>query len=175
MPRNPRSSNPIPASPPPPPFAGEVDETGLKPGSSGEVPRTRRAAFLDALAQGHSPTVAARRARIAKTTLYRWRDRDPDFAKAWDLAIDQHGGDWYEDRLRDKAAQGDTRAIVVGLQMRGRYKDGRPGFTKKPNGTLHIIIERYQPPAQPDALGRPWAPGNAGGTPETGAGHTPTS
>lgn len=54
------------------------------------VPLTkqRREAFLVALASGLSVTSAAALAGVARRTVYRHRERDSDFAQAWEDAVE---------------------------------------------------------------------------------------
>ena len=54
-------------------------------GSGDKEPRakTRKEKFLRAYRTGMSVGNAARAAAVDRRTVYRWRDRDPEFAKAW--------------------------------------------------------------------------------------------
>jgi len=54
---------------------------------------------------------------MGRQTAYDWRKEDPDFAAAWDDAY-ECGSDWYEDKLRSKAAAGDTACIIFALKSR---------------------------------------------------------
>lgn len=79
-----------------------------------------------------------------------WRDQDEDFAAAWNEAKES-GADWYEDRLRDQAADGNVTAIIIGLKMKNRFvekqevehsgKDGAPPITQV------VIVKDYGRPA----------------------------
>lgn len=73
--------------------------------------------FLDGLAHGMSPTKAAEVAQVALSTVYSWRQDDPEFAQRWAEAIQQGN-----DRLEDEA----YRRGVEGYNERPVFdKDGR--------------------------------------------------
>jgi hypothetical protein len=42
--------------------------------------------FLAALELAPTPTLAAQMAYVARSTVYGWRDEDPEFARKWDEA-----------------------------------------------------------------------------------------
>lgn len=48
----------------------------------------RKAAFLKELARRANVSAAAKKAKIDRTVAYDWYKNDPDFAAAWDQAID---------------------------------------------------------------------------------------
>jgi len=82
--------------------------------------RFKRQAFLDSLADGYSASYSARSAGVTRQYVYHLRSLDPQFAADWDDALEQ-GGDWGEDRLRDRIVKGDTIATIVHLKMRKRF------------------------------------------------------
>lgn len=51
------------------------------------TPARQRAAFLEQLARCGSVQEAALRAGVNRGTVYRWKKKDPDFARRWDDAI----------------------------------------------------------------------------------------
>ena len=61
--------------------------------------------FLDALAGGDSVTGACLAAGLRRRTAYQWRADDPDFATAWEEAIEA-GTDLLEDEARRRAVEG---------------------------------------------------------------------
>src|SRR5690606_33144017 len=82
--------------------AAHVSETAKNTSQGARRSETRRtdrtarkkAAFLAALAEGYSVTGACKKARVGRSTVYEWRDADPEFARAWEDAWEA-GGDWY--------------------------------------------------------------------------------
>lgn len=75
-----------------------------------------REQFLQALTEGKPVSLAARSTGTAAATFYRWRDADPEFAEAWDAALDE-GLDLIEDRIHE-ATEKDWRAAVRLLEVR---------------------------------------------------------
>lgn len=75
---------------------------------SGRKPTTKltlsraRAAFLHTLATTGQITKAAKAAKVERQTAYNWRKTDPDFARAWDEAIEL-AADMLEDVAIDRA------------------------------------------------------------------------
>lgn len=78
--------------------------------------------FVKLIATGMSVTAAANQLGRNRPTMYAWRNEDPDFAQAWEDAVNQ-GTDVYEDLLLEAATSGNIQAIIHGLKMRGRYVD----------------------------------------------------
>lgn len=70
----------------------------------------RRAVFLQELALSSSVKRAAKLARIPNSTLYLWRESDPDFAAAWLKAL-AAGYDLLEMEMPDRARKGVMRTI----------------------------------------------------------------
>ena len=84
----------------------------------------KEAAILAALREHPSLTRAARRARIAKSSIFLWRAEDPAF-KARCEAAREAGIDAVEDALMDRATTDDTTAAIFLLKCwrRERYGD----------------------------------------------------
>ncbi|HEY9092170.1 hypothetical protein [Parasphingorhabdus sp.] len=70
----------------------------------------KRAVFLQELALSSSVKRAAKLARIPNSTLYLWRESDPDFAAAWLKAL-AAGYDLLEMEMLDRARKGVMRTI----------------------------------------------------------------
>lgn len=97
-------------------------------GMNGRGPKTpvrltpaRREKFLAKLAAGYSVTSAALEVGIGRASLYPIRDRDDDFRKAWDAAVEE-GTDIIEDELLRRGVRGVERAVwhqgqKVGTQL----------------------------------------------------------
>lgn len=79
--------------------------------------------ILDALRQHPSWSKAARKARIARITLWHWRTDDPAFAARCEQAREQ-GIDGIEDALSERAIAGDTTAAIFILKTWRRDKYG---------------------------------------------------
>ena len=90
--RQPLSYNPInnPLTPaaqaPAVPQPGALERAIANPRRR-RTPARQRAAFLEQLARCGSVHEAALRAGVNRGTVYRWRAKDPDFARRWDDAI----------------------------------------------------------------------------------------
>lgn len=85
----------------------------------GQDPRTK---FLEALASGLSVTGAAEQAGIHRATPYAWREADPEFAKAWQIALDA-GTDRLEDEAWRRAAEGTERPVFQAGALVGRTRE----------------------------------------------------
>ncbi|PPD29288.1 MAG: hypothetical protein CTY20_06955 [Hyphomicrobium sp.] len=75
-----------------------------------------RELFLQLLTESKPVSLAARATGTAAATFYRWRDADPEFAEAWDAALEE-GLDAIEGRIVD-ATEKDWRAAVRLLEVR---------------------------------------------------------
>jgi len=78
--------------------------------------------FLEALwsAAGHI-SQATRKANVGRTTAYRWREENPDFARAWD-EIDESFVDLAETALHQKLVEKDLGAICFKLKCKGKKR-----------------------------------------------------
>ncbi len=85
---------------------------------------TRKKRFLTALAAGHSVMTAAEAAGVARQTVYRWRQEDETFARAWDEAIEA-GTDRLEDEALRRAFAGSDTLLIFLLKARRptKYRD----------------------------------------------------
>ena len=82
----------------------------------------QRARFLEALASGLSVTGAAAEAGVHRCTPYGWREADPEFAKAWDIARDA-GTDRLEDEAWRRAYSGTDRPVFQAGALVGKTRD----------------------------------------------------
>jgi hypothetical protein len=96
--------------------------------------------FLAGLAKGLSATGAAALVNVDRTTVYRWRNADPEFAKAWDEAIEA-GTDILEDEALRRALEGNAEPMVsMGKVVRG--DDGYPLLVKKhADGLMQFLLK----------------------------------
>lgn len=74
-----------------------------------------RAVFLAALSETCQVAKSARRAKVARDTVYAWRKADPEFAKAWDAAL-EIGGDVLEDEAVKRAMDGSDGLLTLLLK-----------------------------------------------------------
>jgi transposase-like protein len=97
----------------------------------------KEAAFLDALAETASVTRACETAGIARRTAYDWRDADPEFAKAWDAAV-QLGTEALEDEAVRRAHHGTDEAVF--------YQGAECGTVRRYSDTLLIFLLKARRP-----------------------------
>jgi hypothetical protein len=99
-----------------------------------------QAKFLEGLAKGLSATGAAALASVDRKSVYRWRAADPEFAKAWDDAIEA-GTDILEDEALRRALEGNAEPMVsMGKVVRG--DDGYPLLVKKhADGLMQFLLK----------------------------------
>jgi hypothetical protein len=144
--QEPRASVAIPRKRKPGPAKGtprHPNSTGRPKGKSNNPNNTNTKnidQFLEALAEGLSITGSAQRAGILVQTAYDWRNRDTEFAAAWDAAIES-GTDKLEDVARKRAVnQSDTLMIFL---LKGRrpakYRE-RHEFEHKGNVTIQTVL-----------------------------------
>lgn len=82
-------------------------------------------AFLKALASGRSVAGAADEAGVTRSTVYRWRHNNPDFAQGWVDALDA-SADLLEDEARRRAVEGVEEVVYYGGKAIGvvrKYSD----------------------------------------------------
>jgi hypothetical protein len=73
--------------------------------------------FLYHLSDGNSVTYSAKKAGVAPRTAYMWRGKDPEFAVAWDDALEQ-GTDGLEDVALKRAKDGSDPLLMFLLKSR---------------------------------------------------------
>jgi hypothetical protein len=80
--------------------------------------------FLDAYKKSFgNVTVAAKAAKIERTTYYLWRRTDPEFVKAIEeIEPDEIFVDFVENALQKKIEKGDTTAIIFALKCKGKKR-----------------------------------------------------
>jgi hypothetical protein len=95
------------------------------------------AAFFEALQNGASISSAAKSAAYGRTSIYQWRKDNPDFAAAWDEAIDC-GTDLLEDEVMRRAKDGVDEP---------RFYEGEVcGYVRKSSDTLAIFLLKARRP-----------------------------
>lgn len=95
----------------------------------------KRADFLEALGNQGNVVQACEATGVGRTTVYRWRKEDDDFAKAWDEAFGLGIEALEAEALRRAFAGSDTLLIFL---LKGnkpdRYKDRVASELSGPNG-----------------------------------------
>jgi hypothetical protein len=74
--------------------------------------------FLEILATGASITRAAAEIGAGRSTVFEWKQRDPDFAARWDDAVEA-GTDLMEDEALRRALKGTERPVYQQGQLVG--------------------------------------------------------
>lgn len=100
-------------------------------------PKRGRKRFLLALEQTASVVKACELASIGRSTVYDWRDNDPEFAKDWDAAIER-GCDALEDEAVRRAHEGYDRPVYQGGE--------RVGVIREYSDTLLIFLLKGRRP-----------------------------
>lgn len=97
----------------------------------------KRAAFLSELAERGNVTDAARAAGIPRRSAYEWRGADPDFAAAWDAALDE-AADTMEREAWRRAIEGVEKPVFGSLG--GKSGSGEIGRVQEYSDTLLIFL-----------------------------------
>lgn len=82
----------------------------------------RDEAFIAALRDGRSVTAACIDAGIGRTSAYQWREDDPEFAKAWDEAVEE-GTDLLEDEAQRRGRDGTQKPVYQGGKKVGVVRE----------------------------------------------------
>jgi hypothetical protein len=96
--------------------------------------------FLEQLALGRSPGVAASNVRIARATAYGWKKYDPEFDAAWIDAVET-ALDLLETQLFDSAMNGNSQDAQFILRYR-RYNNERDR-PQQPNICSNITLQEH--------------------------------
>ena len=96
--------------------------------------------FCEALANGASPTKAAKAIEVARSTVYYQRGIDPEFKEAWADALER-AADRYEDRL-DELAMESTHPAHVIFQLKNRrpqrWQDRHDVYVEKQSVAVNV-------------------------------------
>lgn len=99
--------------------------------------RLWQATFIDRLAAGASISDAARGANVSRQTAYKYREKDPLFAAAWDDAVET---------VTDEIEQEAIRRAVKGVQEDIYFKGEKVGEVTKYSDPLMTEILRARRP-----------------------------
>lgn len=111
-----------------------------------------RTAFLEALAELGQVRAAARAAGVSPQLVYRERQKNPDFAREWQEAMDR-ALDALEETLLDRAINGVEKQVYYGGKSCGsvrQYSDALAMFllrARRPETYGRAVITEAQPPA----------------------------
>jgi len=97
----------------------------------------RKARFLAILAEGGSVKLAAEKAKIGRRTAYEWKAADPEFAAAWEEAVEA-GTDALEDEAKRRAYNGVDEPVF--------YQGEQCGLVRKYSDTLLIFLLKARRP-----------------------------
>jgi hypothetical protein len=81
------------------------------------LPATYRDKFIESLTETGNVCRSAEAAGVNRLAAYRWRDGDPDFARAWDLALEVSRQGLRERVVETAAALGGDGGVCI----RGPY------------------------------------------------------
>ena len=107
------------------------------------IPRATRRTFLSWLAETGSVLRACERAGVGRSSVYRWRAADPDFAADWAAAEAEAA-----DRLEDEA----MRRAMEGVAVPVFYKGEQVGERRQYSDRLLILLLKAR---RPERYGRP--------------------
>lgn len=112
--------------------------TRVTPKAGRGIPPSKwRPKFLRALGESCNVTYSADRAGVERMTAYRHRDKDPEFAAAWDAAL-ALGVAALEDEMHRRAFQGVDEPVF--------YKGDVCGVIRRYSDTLAIFLSKAHAP-----------------------------
>lgn len=101
----------------------------------------RKREFITGLIRTHTVYRAAAIAGISKKTAYNWYADDPEFAEAWEEALD-NSTDNLESSVYEKALRGDTISAI--FLLKGYRHKFRDKITIDIEGVMDEITERMR-------------------------------
>jgi len=108
-------------------------------------PRDARAVFLDHLRKTANVSESAQIAMRDRRTFYQWRDKEPEFALAWDDALDD-ATDALEGEARRRALHGHEEYVVSMGQIVLDPKTGEPLMQKRFSDALTTLLLKAHRP-----------------------------
>ncbi len=97
----------------------------------------RERKFLHALKVGATVSLSAERAGVSTSTVYNWRTADPEFHKAWDLAVEA-GTDRLEDEAFRRALEGVAKPIF--------YQGKQVAYVRDYSDSLLVLMLKARRP-----------------------------
>ena len=95
--------------------------------------------FLRVLSETANVVESCKAAGVKRRSVYRWRDEDPEFRKAWDDA-NERGTDALEDEAIRRASKGTRKPVF--------YKGTICGHVREYSDTLMIVMLKARRPAK---------------------------
>ncbi len=137
-------------------------EKTTKPTLKGKRRRDWKTPFLAALSECGSVKTACRLGKVDRSHAYSVREKDPEFAKAWDIAREE-GGETLEDEALRRAVAGTDRPVFhqgVQVGVIREYSDSllaillkanNPSKYREPRGDINVTVESERLAANPEA------------------------
>ncbi|GAD09164.1 hypothetical protein GFGA_1d1194 [Gluconobacter frateurii NBRC 103465] len=118
---------------------------GRPPTKSTRPKRDAREVFLGHLRKTSNISESARVAVIDRKTAYKWREAEPDFAAAWDDAIDE-ATDALEAEARRRALDGHEEYVISMGQIVRDPETGKPLMQRKFSDSLTTLLLKAHRP-----------------------------
>ncbi|MFT9380640.1 hypothetical protein [Gluconobacter sp. P5B12] len=107
--------------------------------------RQRKEQFLKHLAANGNISAAGRFANVQRSTLYHWKETDPQFASLWDDALEE-AADALEAEARRRAIEGYDEPITYGGRVVCDPETGSPLVRKKySDGLMAFLLKAHRP------------------------------
>ncbi|MFT9366503.1 MULTISPECIES: hypothetical protein [Gluconobacter] len=107
--------------------------------------RNPREIFLQHLRKTSNISESARIALIDRATAYKWREADPEFARAWEDAIDE-ATDALEAEARRRALDGHEEYVISMGQIVRDPETGKPLMQRKFSDSLTTLLLKAHRP-----------------------------
>lgn len=107
-------------------------------------PDRAREKFLEVLAQSCNVSAACRAAGVGRTTVYQWRDAEPEFAAAW-KAAEEEAADRLEAEAWRRGVEGVDRPIVYQGEITDTFKEYSDRM-------LEILLKGHRPDKYVDRI-----------------------
>ena len=99
--------------------------------------------FLQKLAEGNAPRIAAKLANISRPTIYNWKCDDQEFSTAWEDAVET-GVDKVETALVKRAIKNSDTAAIAYLKAYRPERYARKDLVEpRTNVTLQITLAEH--------------------------------
>jgi hypothetical protein len=106
------------------------------------IPRPAEIKFLTALSVGRSVTKACEIAGIPRRTAYYWKSESPEFAEAWEDALETSVEELEEEvRRRALDPEDQKSAILLMFLLKKHRPEYRENYQQKKEVTIHHVQE----------------------------------
>jgi hypothetical protein len=114
-----------------------------KIGHGPETTAAYKKRFLEKLAAGNAPSIAAKLANISRPTIYNWKRDDQEFSAAWENAVEA-GVDKVETALVKRAIKNSDAAAIAYLKAYRPERYARKDTAEpRTNVTLQITLQEH--------------------------------